>query len=464
MQLQDAVSDSAGNMPICFLLQRGSIQNLPLCSASSKANSKLSRKRRISMPTCSSNMSKTRDYSSQSYTPGSKPTKSTASNKIDTSGKSREKDDMVGLNDKFVRLIEKKKNLEDQNKKLNIKLKILMEKEDYDGKINLIVKQLENEMEQQIENLLNDQEKLKAELLMNQEDLDDTKKSYEVEFVKKADLENEFIIKKKEVDEGHLDAVDLGLELEDLMGKLDFLRIGYDEEIKEMESQVQNESVVLHENSKRSLDMDEIINGVKNQYADLASRGKHEAEQWNQKKMDALVLNAGEREQEVRYLKRDIADLVRIIQRLNGDLEALIRKEESMKSYTTELKQDGKANLEKAREDIANLEEASRRVRQDLAGQIREHQELMNLKLALDIEIATYRKLLEGEEQRMSNFMHRPDVHLPSKKHLPENPRAPEPSEVPRETAIPDSEKRLLIQVEVEFGIVVSEISHYSED
>ncbi|XP_033952247.1 intermediate filament protein ON3-like isoform X2 [Pseudochaenichthys georgianus] len=463
MQLQDAVSDSAGNMPICFLLQRGSIQNLPLCSASSKANSKLSRKRRISMPTCS-NMSKTRDYSSQSYTPGSKPTKSTASNKIDTSGKSREKDDMVGLNDKFVRLIEKKKNLEDQNKKLNIKLKILMEKEDYDGKINLIVKQLENEMEQQIENLLNDQEKLKAELLMNQEDLDDTKKSYEVEFVKKADLENEFIIKKKEVDEGHLDAVDLGLELEDLMGKLDFLRIGYDEEIKEMESQVQNESVVLHENSKRSLDMDEIINGVKNQYADLASRGKHEAEQWNQKKMDALVLNAGEREQEVRYLKRDIADLVRIIQRLNGDLEALIRKEESMKSYTTELKQDGKANLEKAREDIANLEEASRRVRQDLAGQIREHQELMNLKLALDIEIATYRKLLEGEEQRMSNFMHRPDVHLPSKKHLPENPRAPEPSEVPRETAIPDSEKRLLIQVEVEFGIVVSEISHYSED
>ncbi|KAK1876472.1 Keratin type II cytoskeletal 8 [Dissostichus eleginoides] len=389
-------------------------------------------------------MSKTRDYSSQSYTPGSKPTKSTASNKIDTSGKSREKDDMVGLNDKFVRLIEKKKNLEDQNKKLNTKLKILMEKEDYDGKINVIVKQLENEMEQQIENLLNDQEKLKAELLMNQEDVDHTKESYEVEFVKKADLENEFIIKKKEVDEGHLDAVDLALELEDLMGKLDFLRIGYDEEIKEMESQVQNESVVLRENSKRSLDMDEIINGVKNQYADLASRGRDEAEQWNQKKMDALVLNAGEQ--------------------ANGDLEALIRKEESLKSHITDLKQDGNANLEKAREDIANLEEASRRVRQDLAGQIREHQELMNLKLALDIEIATYRKLLEGEEQRMSNLMRRPDVHLPSKKHLPEKPRAPEPSEVPRETAIPASKKRLLIQVEVEAGKVVSESSHYSED
>lgn len=34
---------------------------------------------------------------------------------------------------------------------------------------------------------------------------------------------------RQDVDMGHLKAVDVVLELEDLMGKLDFLRAGYDE-------------------------------------------------------------------------------------------------------------------------------------------------------------------------------------------------------------------------------------------
>ncbi|XP_023275953.1 keratin, type II cytoskeletal 8-like [Seriola lalandi dorsalis] len=356
-------------------------------------------------------MSKPRDYSSQSYSPsGTGPAKSLpTNNKIDSAGKSREKDDMVGLNDKFVQLIDKVKHLEDENKKLDTKLKILKEQEDYEGNVDDIVKQLKNELEQRVEGLLRDQDKLQAELLKDQEEVEDTKRRYEKELQKKADLENDFVVTKKDVDEGHLKAVNLALELEDLMGKLDFLRVGYDEEIRELESQIQNKTVIIPDNSKRTLDMDEIIQNVKNQYANVAARSREEAEQWNQRKMDAMVLNAGQREQEVRDLKRDISDMLRLIQRLNGDLEALLRKEESLKKEIGDVRTEGDDKLEQAREDIAKLEEALRRAKQDLAGQIREHQELMNLKLALDIEIATYRKLLEGEEERMNDLMRHGD-------------------------------------------------------
>ena len=52
-----------------------------------------------------------------------------------------------------------------------------------------------------------------------------------------------------------------------------------------MQSLVQNETVVIRDSSKRSLDMDEIIENVKRQYADMATRTREEAELWNQKKV-----------------------------------------------------------------------------------------------------------------------------------------------------------------------------------
>lgn len=46
---------------------------------------------------------------------------------------------------------------------------------------------------------------------------------------------------------------------------------------------------------------------------------------------------------------------------------------------------------------LSRLEVSLQKVKQDMA---HEYQKLMNVKSALDIEIATYKKLLDGEEGR----------------------------------------------------------------
>lgn len=43
--------------------------------------------------------------------------------------------------------------------------------------------------------------------------------------------------------------------------------------------------MVLRDDGKRSLDMDEIVESVKAQYANMASRSREEAESWNKKKV-----------------------------------------------------------------------------------------------------------------------------------------------------------------------------------
>lgn len=76
------------------------------------------------------------------------------------------------------------------------------------------------------------------------------------------------------------------------------------------------------------------------------------------------------------------------------------RQEEALKADIDAARKDGDENTEKALNDVKQLEDAVRKHKQDLAQQALDHQKLLDLKLSLDIEIATYRKLLEGEERR----------------------------------------------------------------
>jgi len=265
------------------------------------------------------------------------------------------------LNEANRAVVESREKIEKQNQQLS----------DYEAEINLLRRRLET--------LEGDREKDKRTIATLQDALNRAR----------IDLDNETLL--------HIDAENRRQTLEE---ELEFLKSVHEQELKELAALAYRDTTAENREFWKN-EMGQALREIQQVYDEKLDIMRGEMETFYNLKVQEFRTGATRQNMEAVHSKEESKRLRTQLTELRDKLNDLEARNGQLQRELDQLRREKEERERELEDENRELRTEVAKLRAELEAILKELQDIMDTKLGLELEIAAYRKLLEGEENRV---------------------------------------------------------------